>query len=487
MKSAREIASGVAGGEYSAEFIIREACLRCEQIQKHTNAFSTILTPRAIDQAITLDRRLKENQLAGPLCGVPIAVKDNILQEELPATCGSKLLQNYTGSYTATAIERLEAAGAIIVARTNMDEFGMGSSTENCAWGKVLNPWDLERVPGGSSGGSAVAVASGAVPIALGSDTGGSVRQPASFTGTVGLKPTYGRISRRGLVAFASSTDQIGPLTRDVADATLALSVMAGFDPGDSTSLMDEVPTWSHSPPSSLKGLRIGRPLEYFNEGLDPRVRAATDAVFEQLRSLGASIIDISLPSTDLAIACYYIIAPAEASANLARFDGIRYGQRQPGDSVDTIIQRTRSYGFGAEVKRRILVGTYVLSSGYFDAYYGNAQKVRQHLIEEFRTCFRDVDALISPTAPTPPFQFGAHKNPITMYLGDAYTIPASLAGIPAISIPWSVADSLPIGVQVMSKSLDEQTCLSLAAVIEGLRGPLAHPALRTEPKRENQ
>jgi aspartyl-tRNA(Asn)/glutamyl-tRNA(Gln) amidotransferase subunit A len=478
MKSALEIAAGVTRGDYTAEAVIREACIRCEAVQHHTNAFSAILTDQAIAQAVALDRRLQEKQSIGPLCGVPVAVKDNIVQARLPATCGSKLLKSYTGSYTATAVERLEAAGAIVVARTNMDEFGMGSSTENCAWGKVLNPWDLNRVPGGSSGGSAVAVASGAVPLALGSDTGGSVRQPASFTGTVGLKPTYGRISRRGLVAFASSTDQIGPLTRDVTDAALALSVMAGFDAGDATSLSGTPPVWSSSPPSSLQGVRIGRPREYFGEGLDPQVRAATEEVFQGLRDLGATIVDISLPSTELAVACYYILAPAEASANLARFDGIRYGERQPGSSVDTVIQRTRSAGFGSEVKRRILVGTYVLSSGYFDAYYRKAQDVRRHLVEEFRSCFNEVDALLSPTAPAPPFLFGAHKDPLAMYLGDAYTIPASLAGIPAISIPWTQLNSLPIGVQIMSKALDEQTCLSLAAAIESLRGPLRYPAL---------
>jgi aspartyl-tRNA(Asn)/glutamyl-tRNA(Gln) amidotransferase subunit A len=478
MKSAIEISEGIRSGELTAEAIIEQACTRCEAVQKQTNAFSSILTERALERAQALDRARKNQVPMGPLCGVPVAVKDNIVQARLPATCGSRLLENYVGSYTATAIERLEAAGAIIVARTNMDEFGMGSSTENCAWGKVLNPWDLSRVPGGSSGGSAVAVASGAVPMALGSDTGGSVRQPASFTGTVGLKPSYGRVSRRGLVAFASSTDQIGPLTRTVADATLALQVMAGFDPADSTSLIDEVPSWSHTAPASLKGVRIGRPVEYFGDGLDPRVREAVDQLLCQLEDLGASIVEVSLPSTELAIACYYIIAPAEASANLARFDGVRYGQRMNGSSVKELIHKTRSRGFGAEVKRRILIGTYVLSSGYFDAYYGSAQRVRQHLVEEFRGCFKEVDALISPTAPTPPFTFGAHEDPIAMYLGDAYTVPASLAGIPAISVPYTVVDSLPVGVQIMSKAKDEQTCFSLAAVVERLRGPPIEPPL---------
>ena len=476
MKSAIQIAKAFRRGEFTAEALIREACENCEAVQKQTNAFSAILTDRALAHAKSLDQALKSQLPMGPLSGVPIAVKDNIVQNQLPLTCGSRLLRNYVGSYTATAVERLEAAGAIVVARTNMDEFGMGSSTENCAWGKVLNPWDLGRVPGGSSGGSAVAVASGAVPIALGSDTGGSVRQPASFTGTVGLKPTYGRVSRRGLVAFASSTDQIGPITRTVADATLALQVMSGFDPGDSTSLTEEPPRWSSSPAASLKGVRIGRPVEYFGAGLDPRVREAPEQALQQLVAQGATIVDVSLPSTELAIACYYIIAPAEASANLARFDGVRYGERLSGANVEATIHKTRSRGFGVEVKRRILVGTYVLSSGYFDAYYTNAQRVRQHLVEEFHSCFKDVDALISPTAPTPPFSFGAHNDPITMYLGDAYTIPASLAGIPAISVPWAVADSLPIGVQIMGAAKDEQICFSLAAAIEQLRGPLIHP-----------
>ena len=473
MSSALEIREAITSGKRSVKQVIEESCERCEKLQQSTNAFSRILHTEALERANSLDKALLNGDPAGPLFGVPIAIKDNIIQTGIPATCGSRLLESYIGSYTATAVERLEQAGAVIVARTNMDEFGMGSSTESCAWGPVRNPWDLSRVPGGSSGGSAVAVAAGAVPLALGSDTGGSVRQPASFTGVVGLKPTYGRISRNGLVAFASSTDQIGPMAQTTADVALALEVMAGHDPKDSTSLKGGPPHWE---PKSIQGLRIGRPIEYFEKGLAPEVRTVIETNLETLVKNGAEIIDISLPSTELALACYYIIAPAEASANLARFDGIRYGNRRTGINLEDTLKATRSQGFGAEVKRRILIGNYVLSAGYYDAYYGSAQRIRQHLKLEFKQSFEEVDAIISPTAPSLAFPLNSHTDPLQMYLGDAYTIPASLAGIPAISVPCGTAHDLPVGLQIMAKAGDEGICFNLAEAIENSRAPLIKP-----------
>jgi aspartyl-tRNA(Asn)/glutamyl-tRNA(Gln) amidotransferase subunit A len=422
------------------------------------------------------DAAVKEAEHANvdlPLGGIPIAIKDIINVMSQPCTCGSKILHGYRAPYDATVIQKLRAAGAIPFGKTNLDEFAMGSSTENSALKSTRNPWDLSRVPGGSSGGSAAAVAADEAFGALGSDTGGSIRQPAALCGVVGLKPTYGRVSRFGLVAFASSLDQVGPVTKTVRDAALIMNAVAGHDPQDSTSLNEPVPDCSASLEDDLRAVRLGVPKEYMIEGIDPQVRAAIDAAVKQLNSLGAEIVEVSLPSTEYAIAVYYIIATAEASANLARFDGVRYGYRaqNPKDVLD-LYGRTREEGFGPEVKRRIILGTYVLSSGYYDAYYLRAQKVRELIRRDFAQAFEKVDALISPTSPVPAFELGERvADPLQMYLADIFTIAANLAGICGISIPCGFAElngqRLPIGLQLLGKPLDESRILQVAHAYE--------------------
>jgi aspartyl-tRNA(Asn)/glutamyl-tRNA(Gln) amidotransferase subunit A len=408
-----------------------------------------------------------------PLGGIPIAIKDIISVMDQPCTCASKILNGYRAPYDATVIQKLRAAGAIPFGKTNLDEFAMGSSTENSALKSTRNPWDLSRVPGGSSGGSAAAVAADAAFGALGSDTGGSIRQPAALCGVVGLKPTYGRVSRFGLVAFASSFDQIGPVTKNVRDAALVMNTIAGHDPQDSTSLNEPVPDYVASLGNDLRGVRLGVPKEYMIEGIDPQVRVAIDAAVKQLNSLGAEIIEVSLPSTEYAVAVYYIIATAEASANLARFDGVRYGHRaeNPKNVLD-LYGRTREEGFGPEVKRRIILGTYVLSSGYYDAYYLRAQKVRELIRCDFNNAFEKVDALISPTSPVAAFKLGERAaDPLQMYLADIFTIAANLAGICGISVPCGFAElnghRLPIGLQLLGKPLDEARILKIAHAYE--------------------
>ncbi len=408
-----------------------------------------------------------------PLGGIPIAIKDIISVMDQPCTCASKILNGYRAPYDATVIQKLRAAGAIPFGKTNLDEFAMGSSTENSALKSTRNPWDLSRVPGGSSGGSAAAVAADAAFGALGSDTGGSIRQPAALCGVVGLKPTYGRVSRFGLVAFASSLDQIGPVTKNVRDAALVMNTIAGHDPQDSTSLNKPVPDYVASLGNDLRGVRLGVPKEYMIEGIDPQVRVAIDAAVKQLNSLGAEIVEVSLPSTEYAVAVYYIIATAEASANLARFDGVRYGHRaeNPKNVLD-LYGRTREEGFGPEVKRRIILGTYVLSSGYYDAYYLRAQKVRELIRSDFNNAFEKVDALISPTSPVVAFKLGERAaDPLQMYLADIFTIAANLAGICGISIPCGFAETdgqrLPIGLQLLGKPLDEARILQIAHAYE--------------------
>ena len=408
-----------------------------------------------------------------PLGGVPIAIKDIINVMDQPCTCGSKILHGYRAPYDATVIQKLRAAGAIPFGKTNLDEFAMGSSTENSALKRTRNPWDLERVPGGSSGGSAAAVAAGEALGALGSDTGGSVRQPASLCGVVGLKPTYGRVSRFGLVAFASSLDQIGPVTKTVRDAALIMNAITGHDPQDSTSRNEPVPDYTANFGKDLRGIRLGVPKEYMIEGIDPQVRAAINAAVKQLNSLGAEIVEVSLPATEYAVAVYYIVATAEASANLARFDGVRYGYRaeNPKDVLD-LYGRTREEGFGPEVKRRIILGTYVLSSGYYDAYYLRAQKVRELIRRDFASAFEKVDALISPTSPVVAFKFGERvADPLQMYLADIFTIAANLAGICGISVPCGFAEldghRLPIGLQLLGKPWDEARILQIAHAYE--------------------
>jgi aspartyl-tRNA(Asn)/glutamyl-tRNA(Gln) amidotransferase subunit A len=408
-----------------------------------------------------------------PLGGVPIAIKDIISVAGQPCTCASKILQGYRAPYDATVIRKLRAAGAIPFGKTNMDEFAMGSSTENSGFKLTRNPWDLSRVPGGSSGGSAAAVSAVEAFAGLGTDTGGSIRQPASFSGVVGLKPTYGRVSRFGLVAFASSLDQVGPLTKTVRDAALIMNAIAGHDPQDSTCLNAPVPDYTAALGRDLRGIRLGLPKEYMIEGIDPQVKSAIDAAIAQLETLGAEIVDVSLPQTDYAIAVYYILATAEASANLARFDGVRYGHRaeHPKDLLDHY-GRTREEGFGPEVKRRIILGTYVLSSGYYDAYYLRAQKVRELIRQDFAKAFKKVDALISPTSPVPAFKLGERTDdPLQMYLADIFTSPANLAGICGISVPCGFAGidghRLPIGLQLLGKALDEARILQIAHAYE--------------------
>src|SRR5881296_548552 len=408
-----------------------------------------------------------------PLGGVPLAIKDIINVMGQPCTCASKILQGYRATYDATVIRRLRAAGAIPFGKTNLDEFAMGSSTENSSMKLTRNPWDLSRVPGGSSGGSAAAVAVDAAIGALGSDTGGSIRQPAALSGVVGFKPTYGRVSRFGLVAFASSLDQVGPLTKTVNDAALIMNAIAGHDPQDSSSLNETVPDYAARLGEDLRGVRLGLPKEYLIEGIDPQVKTAIDAAVKQMNSLGAEIVEVSLPTTEYAIAVYYVVATAEASTNLARFDGVRYGYRteNPDDILD-LYRRTRGEGFGQEVKRRIILGTYVLSSGYYDAYYLRAQKVRELIRQDFAKAFEKVDALISPTSPVPAFKFGERTaDPLQMYLTDIFTCPANLAGVCGISVPCGFAEidgkRLPIGVQLLGKALDETRILQIAHAFE--------------------
>ncbi len=415
------------------------------------------------------------------LAGVPIAIKDNIATLRMPTTCGSRILGDYVSPYEATAIRRLRDAGAVIVGKTNMDEFAMGSSTENSAFGPTRNPHDDSRVPGGSSGGSAVAVASGVVRVALGSETGGSVRQPAAFCGVVGVKPTYGRVSRHGLVAYASSLEQIGVFGRTVDDAALTLGVIAGYDPLDATSSAHMVADYREprnliAPTQPLSGLVVGKPKEYFPESLDPKIRALTDRAANTLRMLGAEIREVSLPHTDLAIPVYYIVAPAEASSNLARFDGVRYGLRMPGNGLREMYEHTRSGGFGDEVIRRILLGTYVLSAGYYDAYYKRAQAVRQLITQDFTRVFASgVDLLLTPTTPTTAFKLGAVSDPYEMYLSDIFTVTANLAGVPAMSQPIGRIDGLPVGGQLIASHFQEGKMLRAAYALEAALGMEAH------------
>ncbi len=438
---------------------------RIRRVEPSVSAFVTVTEELALEQAAAADQRIAVGE-AGPLTGVPALVKDNMCTEGVPTTCSSKMLQNFVPPYDATVVEKLKEAGAVIVGKANMDEFAMGSSTEHSALFPTHNPWDLSRVPGGSSGGSAAAVAAGEVVFSLGSDTGGSIRQPAGFCGVTGLKPTYGRVSRYGLVAFASSLDQIGPLTADAFDSALVLNAIAGQDSRDSTSAPGPVPDFTRSLTGDIKGLKLGVPREYFVAGMQPEVEAATRAAIGRLEALGASVDwDVSLPLTSHALAVYYIIAPSEASANLARYDGTTYGYRHAvADSMWDTMEKTRQFGFGAEVKRRIMLGTYALSAGYYDAYYLKAQKVRTLIRREFDTAFEKYDALVTPTSPTVPFKMGEKlADPVQMYLADVCTLPINIAGLPAISLPVGFAGGLPIGMQVIGKPFAEETILRIA------------------------
>lgn len=450
-----------------------------EKLNGELNSFLTIEREYALRRADDVENSVDENQA---LRGVAIAVKDNICTKFSQTSCGSRILGIYRPQYNATAVEKLLNAGAVIVGKTNMDEFAMGSSNENSAFGTVKNPWDLARVPGGSSGGSAVAVASGVVRASLGSETGGSVRQPASFCGIVGLKPTYGRISRLGLVAFASSLDQIGIFGQTSKDVAEVLSVVAGRDKNDATTADVEVPDYVSALSNDIKGRRIGVPRALFGEGLDEEVRRSVEQAIENYRSLGAEIVNVELPNSKYSIAVYYILATAEASSNLARFDGVRYGFRaENAANLREMYEKTREEGFGAEVKRRIMLGTYVLSSGYYDAYYAKAQKVRSLLKQDFSNAFEQCDAIITPTSPTTAFKIGEKSDdPLAMYLSDIYTASANLAGIPGISIPCgSSSEALPIGLQLVGRNWSENTLLNLANVYETAFPLGAAPKLR--------
>jgi aspartyl-tRNA(Asn)/glutamyl-tRNA(Gln) amidotransferase subunit A len=444
-----------------------------EKIQKENgsiNAFLTLSKERALEQADRIDRMAVEGKPLPPLGGVPVAIKDVMCTRGVRTTAGSKILDNFIPPYDATAVARLEAAGAVVLGKLNCDEFAMGSSNENSAYGPVRNPRDTSRVPGGSSGGSAAAVASGMAVAALGSDTGGSIRQPASFCGVTGLMPTYGRVSRYGLIAFASSLDHIGPLTNTVRDAALVLRTIAGRDPMDSTSADVPVPDYVAELDKPVRGLKIGVAKEYFGEGLDAEVRKAVEAAIETLAKLECEVVPVSLPHTAYAVPTYYVVATAEASANLARYDGVRYGIRyRQARTLSEMYRRTRDEGFGAEVKRRIMLGTYVLSAGYYDAYYLKAQKVRALLTRDFDEAFQKVDAIVTPTCPTAAFKLGEKVNdPLAMYLADIYTVTADLAGIPGISIPCGeTREKLPIGLQILGKHFDEATILRVAYAYE--------------------
>jgi aspartyl-tRNA(Asn)/glutamyl-tRNA(Gln) amidotransferase subunit A len=433
-------------------------------------AYLTLSKERALEQAARMDALAAKGETLPPLGGVPIAIKDVMVTRGLRTTAGSKILESYIPPYDCTAVARLEAAGAVILGKLNCDEFAMGSSNENSAYKPVHNPRDLERVPGGSSGGSAAAVAAGMAVITLGSDTGGSIRQPASFCGVVGLKPTYGRVSRYGLIAFASSLDHIGPLAHTVKDAALVLRTIAGRDPMDSTSADVPVPDYVAELKKDVRGLRIGVPKECFGEGLDAEVRASVEAAIQKLAGRGCEVVPVSLPHSGYAIPAYYIVATAEASANLARFDGVRYGYRSSESrTLSDMYRKTRDGGFGAEVKRRIMLGTYALSAGYYDAYYLKAQRVRTLLTRDFEEAFQKVDAIVTPTSPTAAFKLGEKSDdPLAMYLADIYTVTANLAGIPGISVPCAPTKTgLPIGVQILGKHFDEATILRLARACE--------------------
>jgi aspartyl-tRNA(Asn)/glutamyl-tRNA(Gln) amidotransferase subunit A len=475
-----ELARRVTAREVTAEEVALAHLARIAALEPKVDAFLQVLPERALAQARRVDAALGRGEAAGPLAGVPVAVKDVLAIEGLATTCGSRILEGYAPPYTATAVERLERAGAVMVGKTNMDEFAMGSSTENSAYKPTRNPWDLARVPGGSSGGSAAAVAAGLVPIALGTDTGGSIRQPAALCGVVGLKPTYGRVSRYGLVAFASSLDQVGPLARSVSDAALCAAVLFGHDPRDATSAALDAPDLRDALAGDARGLRVGVPRAFLREGVDPEVMAAFEQALEALRGAGAELVDVALPHAPHAIATYYIVATAEASSNLARYDGVRFGLRAPAASLERMYGETRDRGFGAEVKRRVVLGTFVLSSGYYDAYYGQAQKVRTLIQRDFAQAFERCDVLATPATPTPAFRLGEKlDDPLQMYLSDIFTVPANLAGVPGVSLPCGFARGLPVGLQLLARNWDEAALFRAGAAYQRVtRHHEARPSL---------
>jgi aspartyl-tRNA(Asn)/glutamyl-tRNA(Gln) amidotransferase subunit A len=471
--SALDIATQVRAGERSARSVVEEHLRAIDEREADIHAFNLVLRDEALAAADAVDAAVARGDDPGPLAGVPVALKDNLCTRGIPTTCSSRILEGWRPPYDATAVTRLRAAGAVFVGKTNLDEFAMGSSTENSAFGPTRNPHDLSRVPGGSSGGSAAAVAAGFAALALGSDTGGSIRQPAALCGVVGVKPTYGVVSRYGLVAFASSLDQIGPFATTVRDAARCLEVIGGHDPLDSTSIRAHAPSLADVLDHGVDGLRIGLVTELMGEGIAPDVVARVEQAARAFEKAGATVEAASVPAVTLGLSAYYLIAPAEASSNLARYDGVRYGMRVEAPSAAEMNEATRTAGFGAEVKRRIMLGTYALSAGYYDAYYGKAQRVRTLIIRDFARAYERFDLLLSPTSPTTAFALGAKvSDPLTMYLNDVCTIPSNLAGQPSMSVPFGVGDDgLPVGVQLLAPLQGEPTMFRAAAVLEAAAG----------------
>ncbi|MGM0831666.1 MAG: Asp-tRNA(Asn)/Glu-tRNA(Gln) amidotransferase subunit GatA [Pseudomonadota bacterium] len=462
-KTVTQLAAALKSGEFSSRELTSHFLQRIEKADGSLNSFITVTAEQALNEAEAADNARAAGK-AGKLTGIPFALKDIFCTQGVKTSCGSKMLDNFIAPYSATVVEKLNAAGTISLGKTNMDEFAMGSSNENSYFGAVKNPWDLTAVPGGSSGGSAAAVAAGLVPAAMGTDTGGSIRQPAAFCGITGLKPTYGRVSRYGIIAYASSLDQAGPMAKSAEDCAHLLNVIAGHDVRDSTSVARGVPDYTETLNAPLSGLKIGLPKEYFGDGLDADVEKAVLEAVKVYESLGATVREVSLPHTHYAIPAYYVIAPAEASSNLSRYDGVRFGHRcdAPADLID-LYTRSRAEGFGDEVKRRILIGTHTLSEGFFDAYYTKAQKVRRLIRQDFLDAFEDVDVLMGPASPTPAFDLGAKKDPVSMYLQDIYTIAVNLAGIPGISVPAGFSNGRPVGLQILGTHFAEAQLLNVA------------------------
>jgi aspartyl-tRNA(Asn)/glutamyl-tRNA(Gln) amidotransferase subunit A len=463
-KTIAQLAAGLRNGDFSSEELTRTYLERVARHDDTLNSFITVSETEALQQARLADQRLKAGN-GTTLTGIPVAQKDIFCTNGVLTTCGSRMLENFVAPYNATVIDKFNAAGAVMLGKTNMDEFAMGSSNETSYYGPVRNPWNTDTVPGGSSGGSAAAVAARLVPAASGTDTGGSIRQPAALCGVTGLKPTYGRVSRYGMIAFASSLDQGGPLAQTAEDAAILLNTMAGFDSRDSTSIDEVAPDYTATLNDAIKGLKIGLPKEYFDEGLDAEVGKVVEAAIEEYKKLGAEIVDISLPNTHLAVPAYYVVAPAECSSNLSRFDGVRFGHRcEAPIDLEDLYKRSRGEGFGPEVKRRIMIGTYALSAGYYDAYYLKAQKVRRLISEDFKQAFEQVDVIMGPTSPSVAFKLGEKKDdPITMYLSDIYTIAVNLAGLPGMSIPAGFVNGMPVGLQIIGSYFAEARLLNVA------------------------
>jgi aspartyl-tRNA(Asn)/glutamyl-tRNA(Gln) amidotransferase subunit A len=484
MSAIRSLQTQLRQRQRTAVEIAEEYLTRAQQLELSLHSFITLTAEKALAQAAAVDRRLQAGEDLGPLAGIPIAIKDNMCTKGIPTTCASKILTGFVPPYESTVTQKLIDAGAVLLGKTNLDEFAMGSSTENSALQLTANPWDLARVPGGSSGGSAAAVAADQAVVALGSDTGGSIRQPASFCGVVGMKPTYGLVSRYGLVAFASSLDQIGPFSRTVEDAALLLQAIAGHDPKDATSLDLPIPDYAAALTPDIKGMRIGVIQNLLGEGCEADVRAAVEAAIAQYEALGAKIVEVDCPTFSYGLATYYIIAPSEASANLARYDGVKYGLREAADSLIDMYAKTRDRGFGAEVKRRIAIGTYALSAGYYDAYYLKAQKVRTLIKRDFEGAFAKADVLLSPTSPSVAFKAGDKvSDPLSMYLSDLMTIPVNLAGLPGLSLPCGFSGGLPVGLQLIGKALGETQLFQAAYAYEqATEWHTRHPSLVVEP-----